>query len=118
MAHRIERVNNLLRREISQLLQRQVKDPRLGGFITVTKVSTSPDLRSAKIFVSSISSEVRKEELLSVLAGASGFLRGELTKRLKLRHIPELTFHWDDSIERGDHLLRLIERVRADSTPD
>lgn len=117
MAHRIQRVNNLLRSEISQLLQRQVKDPRLGGFIAVTEVITSPDLRSAKIFVSSIAGEVNKEELLSVLAGASGFLRSELTKRLKLRHIPELTFHWDDSIARGDHLLGLIERVSADNTP-
>ncbi len=116
MAHRIERVNNLIRREISELLQRQVKDPRLGSFITVTEVSTSPDLRSAKVFVSSINSQANKGELLSVLTGASGFLRSELTRRLKLRRVPDLTFHWDDSIERGEHLLELIERVSADKT--
>jgi ribosome-binding factor A len=118
MAHRIERVNNLIRREISELLQRQVKDPRLGNFVAVTEVSASPDLRHAKIFVSCISSEQEKQEVLSVLAAASGFLRNELTRRLNLRRIPELSFQWDDSIERGAHLLELIDRVGTDSTPD
>lgn len=118
MAHRIERVNNLIRREISELLQCQVKDPRLGNFITVTEVSASPDLRYAKIFVSCISSEGEEHEVLSGLAAASGFLRNELARRLKLRRIPELSFQWDDSIERGTHLLKLIDQVSTDSTPD
>ena len=113
MAHRIERINTLLRREISELLQRQVKDPRLGAFIAVTEVSTSPDLRQAKVFVSCISSQEEKQETLSALAGASRFFRKELTKHLRLRHIPELSFHWDDSIERGDRLLRLIDQVSS-----
>ncbi len=114
MTHRIERVNNLIRHEVSQLLQRQVKDPRLGSFITVTEVSTSPDLRYAKIFVSCICSEEEKQETLSGLVAASGFLRNELAKRLGLRRVPELRFQWDDSIERGDHLLRLIDQVTSD----
>jgi len=114
MAHRIERVNSLIRQEISQLLQRQVKDPRLGTFITVTEVSTSADLKHAKVFVSCIGSKEGKQETLSVLAAASGFFRSELAGRLKLRYIPELSFHWDDSIERGDHLLRLIDGVSSE----
>ena len=118
MAHRIQRVNNLLRHEISELLQRQVKDPRLGTFIIVTEVSTSPDLKYAKIFVSCIASEEEKQETLSVLAAASGFFRRELAKRLDLPRIPELNFQWDDSIERGDHLLQLIDKVDKESTPD
>jgi len=118
MVHRIERVNNLIRREISDLLQRQVKDPRLGNFIAVTEVSASPDLRYAKIYVSCISSEEEKQELLNTLAAASGFLRNELARRLRLRRIPELSFHWDDSIERGAHLLELIDQVSTNSTPD
>ena len=113
MAHRIERVNNLIRREISELLQRQVKDPRLGAFVTVTEVSTSPDLKHAKIFVSFIGNKEENRETLSVLAAASGFFRKELAKNLRLRHIPELSFHRDDSIERGDHLLRLIDQVSS-----
>ena len=118
MAHRIERVNSLIRQEISELLQRQVKDPRLGNFIAVTEVSTSPDLKYAKIFVSRIGSEEEKQETLNALASASGFFRSELFKRLRLRHTPELSFQWDDSIERGTHLLQLIDEVTTDSTSD
>jgi len=114
MAHRIERINSLIRREISELLQRQVKDPRLSSFVTVTEVSTSPDLRHAKIFVSRIGSGAEKQETLGVLVGASGFFRNELAKHLKLRRIPELSFQWDDSIERGAHLLELIDKVSSD----
>jgi ribosome-binding factor A len=118
MTHRIEQVNKLIRREISELLQRHVKDPRLGNFVAVTEVSTSPDLRYAKIFVSRIASEEEKQETLSVLAAAAGFLRNELARRLRLRRIPKLSFEWDDSIRRGDHLLQLIDQVAPHNTSD
>ena len=114
MAHRIERVNSLIRQEISRLLQRQVKDPRLGNFIAVTEVSTSADLKYAKVFVSSIDPEGEKQETLNALASASGFFRRELARRLKLRYTPVLSFQWDDSIERGDHLLQLIDGVTTE----
>ena len=118
MAHRIERVNNLIRQELSDLLQRQVKDPRLGDFIAITEVSTSPDLRYAKVFVSCMGSEKEKQEVLSGLVAASGFFRNRLAKHLRLRRIPEISFQWDDSIERGAHLLQLIDKVNTSSTPD
>jgi ribosome-binding factor A len=111
MSHRIERVSSLMRHEISELLQRQVKDPRLSKFVAVTEVSTSPDLRYAKVFVSCIGSEEEKEEMLKGLGAAANFLRNQLAKRLRLRRIPELSFHWDDSIERGTHLLQLIDEL-------
>ncbi len=114
MAHHIERVNNLLRREISELLQQQVKDPRLQNFIAIIDVQTSTDMKYAKVFVSCISDEERKKEILSVLAAASGFLRKELTRALRLRRVPELSFHWDNSIERADHLMQLIDQVNAE----
>jgi len=116
MTHRIQRLNSLFRHEISELLQRQVKDPRLGSFVTVTEVSISPDLRQARIFVSHIGSEEEKQKILSALASASSFFRRELTRRLRLRRIPELSFQWDDSIERGVHLLKLIDQVTTDNT--
>jgi ribosome-binding factor A len=116
MAHRIERVNSLIRQEISQLLQRQVKDPRLGNFISVTEVSTSPDLKYAKVYVSRIGCEEEKQEALSALASASGFFRRELAKNLKLRYAPVLSFQWDDSIEQGDHLLQLIDGITSEKT--
>ena len=111
MTRRVERVNSLIRQEISQLLQRQVKDPRLGSFVSVTEVDTSSDLRSARVFVSCIGGEEKKEEILQVLVAASGYFRGELAKRLKLRYSPQLNFQWDDSIKRGAHILELIDRV-------
>lgn len=114
MAHHIERVNSLIRQEISELLQRQVKDPRLGNFITVTAVDTSSDMRHAKVFVSRFEGQEEKKETLGVLASAAGFFRKELAARLKLRRIPELSFQWDDSLERGDHLLQLIDRFTPD----
>ena len=114
MSYRIERVNNLIRREISEMLHLHIKDPRLSNFISVNTVSISADMKYAKVFVSCISGSEEKQEILSALAGASGFFRKELTKNLKLRHIPELSFHWDDSIERGDHIMRLIDQVNAE----
>jgi len=116
MTHRIEQVNKLIRREISELLQRQVKDPRLNTFVTVTEVSASPDLKYAKVFVSHIGNEAEKQEILRALTAASGFLRNELARRLKLRRIPELNFRWDDSIKQGDHILQLIDQITEDST--
>jgi ribosome-binding factor A len=118
MAHRIERVNHLIRQEISQLLQRQVKDPRLSRFVAVTEVATSADLRYAKVFVSCIGSQGEREETLKGLLAASGFFRNKLAKSLRMRRVPELSFHWDDSIERGTHLLQLIDEVSSDSTPE
>ena len=118
MTHRIEQVNKLIHREISGLLQRQVKDPRLGDFVAVTEVSTSPDLRYAKVFVSSMVDEEERKQILSALTGAAGFFRNELAKRLKLRRIPQLSFHWDDSISQRNHLLQLMDRDDADSRAD
>ena len=116
MAHRIERVNSLIRQEISELLQRQVKDPRLGNFISVTEVLTSPDLKYAKVFVSCIGSEEEKQKTLKTLTSASGFFRKELARRMKLRYVPELSFRWDDSIERGDRLSQLMDHLSHGET--
>ena len=111
MSHRIEKVNSLIREVISELLRREMRDPRLGELVTVTEVSTTPDLRHARVYVSHIGSEEEKRETLNSLNAASGFLRGELAKRLGLRRVPELSFEWDTSIEHGDRILRLIDKV-------
>jgi ribosome-binding factor A len=114
--HRIERVNSLMRHELSELLQREVKDPRLSSSVIVTGVETAPDMRHARVFVSHIvKAEEEKRETLEALDSAAGFLRRELAEKLRLRHIPDLTFEWDDSIERGAHLLELIDKVSEES---
>lgn len=111
MAHRIERVNTLIRKEISELIQRQLRDPRLDSFVAVTEVSTSPDLQHAKIYISSMGGKQDEPKILGVLNSAAGFLRTELAKKVRLRRVPELSFNWDDSIEHGDRILRLIDEV-------
>jgi ribosome-binding factor A len=111
MSRRIERVNSLIRQEISQLLQREVKDPRLARFVTVTQVSTSPDLHYAKVLVSVMGSEEEKKEVLETLTAASGFLRREISHRLRLRYTPQLSFHYDDSIDQASQVLQLIHQV-------
>lgn len=117
MAHRIERLNSLIRQEISELLQRQVKDPRLGNFVTVTEVSTTPDFRYAKIYVSSLEKDGDRQEILNALAAAAGFFRSKIARNLNMRYTPELSFQWDDSIERGNHLLQLLDQVRQEEDP-
>ena len=111
VAHRIERVNSLIRQELSELLRLQVKDPRLGEFIAVTEVDTSADMKHAKVFVSQYGNEVDRKKVISGLVSASGFFRSELSKSLKMRYVPELHFQWDDSIAHGDHISQLIDEV-------
>ena len=108
MSKRTERASKLIRREITGLLEREVNDPRLSKFISVTEVSLSPDLKYAKVYVSTLGSEINKEDLLAGFNNASGFLRKELAAHLRLKHVPQLSFHYDDSIERGARLLKLI----------
>ena len=114
MTHRLARVNNLIRREISELLYRDVKDPRLGGYIAITEVATSSDLRQARIYVSFMGDDEAKQTALAALNAAHGFFHNELKKRLRLRHIPEINFLWDSSIAEGARMQDLIDHVSAE----
>ena len=114
---RIARVNDVIRREISGLLMREIRDPRLSGLLSVTEVDTSPDLRYAKVFVSVMGSEEEKRQVEEGLAAASGFLRRGLGERLTIRYTPELIFVRDESIERGSRLLKLINEVAPNDSP-
>src|SRR4030066_743481 len=114
MSRRSERTGKLIQRVISALLEREVNDPRLSKFVSVTEVTLSPDLMHAKVYVSTLGSEMNKEDLLAGFDKASGFLRKELAAHLRLRKIPELSFHYDDSIERGARLLKLISELNTD----
>lgn len=111
MSRRSERTSKLIQREISVLLEREVNDPRLSKFVSVTEVSLSPDLMHAKVYVSTLGSEMNKEDLLAGFNKASGFLRKELAAHLRLKQMPELSFHYDDSIERGARLLELMNEL-------
>ena len=111
--HRLEKVNQLIRQELSQMLQREIKDPRLSGYISINSVMTTPDLRHARVLVSCVCEEGKKKEMLEALTHSAGFFRSNLAKKLNMRTTPELHFLWDDSIEKGSHLIELIDRVTA-----
>ncbi|HJX03249.1 MAG TPA: 30S ribosome-binding factor RbfA [Dehalococcoidia bacterium] len=114
MTRRAERVSNLIRQEICELLQEHVNDPRLNALISVTKISTSPDLRNSKIYVSVLGDKEKAQDVLKGFKSAAGYFRRELSQRLTTRVVPELMFELDDSIERGVRLLNFIEQVAAD----
>ncbi len=115
-ARRMQRVNELIREEISELLSREVKDPRLTGIISVTEVDTSPDLGNAKVYISIMGTEEEKKLAEKGLSAASGFIRRGLGERLSLRRVPELRFELDESIERGIRLIQLIDEVNQNNS--
>lgn len=113
MTRRTERLNHLLRQEITELLQREAKDPRLAVMVSVTRVSVSADLHHAKVYVSLMGSEEEKKGLLAGLHAAAGFLRRELAARLTLRFTPELTFAYDNTMEEAGKVIQLIDQVSS-----
>jgi ribosome-binding factor A len=114
MSRRTERVNELLREEISDLLLREVKDPRVSGLVTVTEVDVSPDLRVAKVYISILGSEEDRDGTMAALGVASHFLHREIKRRLTIKRVPELRFFRDDSMERGARLLALLDKTEAE----
>lgn len=116
--YRRGRVNEELARELSQIL-REVKDPRVStSFISVTSVDCTADLRSAKIYYSSMGGKDDSAGVEKGLKSAVGFIRRELAVRLNLRQTPELRFIRDDSIEHGAHIAQLLKSVEADLRDD
>ena len=115
MSRRTSRVSELLREEISDLVQRDLKDPRLeGAFVSITEVKVSADLRTAAVFVSHIGSSEEREDALAGLQSASPWLERELRRRLRMRRTPSLTFQFDPSIERGARLASTIADLARD----
>lgn len=107
---RTTRLNEVLKEETADILRRKLKDPRI-GFVTVTAVEISSDLRHAHIFVSIFGNEEEKETTFRSLNGAKGFIRSELGKRLRIKFLPEISFCIDKSVEEGIRISKLIERV-------
>jgi ribosome-binding factor A len=108
---RLDRVNQLIKEEISTLLQRELKDPRL-GFITVTEVETSKDLRVAKVFVSVLGDDRQWAASLAALTSARGFVRNWLRRNLDLRVTPEVDFRPDRSMEHAAKIQSLLKQVQ------
>ncbi len=108
---RSRRVGEQIQRELSELLRREIRDPR-AALATVMAVEVSRDLAYAKVFVSSMDPEVDHEELLAVLNRAAGFFRHEIGKGMKIRVVPQLRFYFDTSVEYGAHMDAVIAEAR------
>ena len=109
-SHRQEKLGEQIAEDIIDLIRTRVKDPRI-GFVSVTRVEVSGDLRHAKVYVSVMGSPEERKETMQGLNKATGFLRHELASRLTLRYMPEIAFKLDNSIEEGSRVLELINKV-------
>ena len=110
MSRRTAQIAEAVKEEISALIQRELKDPRL-GFVTVTRAEVSPDMKYAKIFFSVLGDEEAKAESLKVLKHAGHYLRRELAHNLNLRYTPALHFEFDVAMEHGDKIQRLLMQL-------
>ena len=108
---RVRKMKEFIKQEIVQMLLRDLKDTRL-GFVTVTEVAVTGDLREATVYVSLFGSDEEKEKSFAALQNATGFIRTELGKRLQVRHTPEITFAVDRSIDYGDHIERVLKSIK------
>lgn len=106
------RVAEEIKKEVSQILQNELKDPRLTGFLSVTDVDVTNDLGYARVYVSIYGSEEERSLSLKALNNAIGFVRTEIGKRIRLRHVPELSFHLDKSIEYGAHISEILKDLK------
>jgi len=107
------RVADLIQTHLTDLLQTRVNDPRV-AMVTVTGVEVTPDTRRADVYVTVLGGPEAKAEAMAGLQSAAGFLRRELGQRVRLRNTPELVFHWDDSLERGERIDHLLDQLKDD----
>ncbi len=113
MSIRTEQVKSLLKTEISDIIRRQINDPRI-GFITITDAEVTADLHYAKVYVSVFGSEEEKKKTFDALHSASGFIRNEFGSRVKMKVIPEITFVPDLAIEHGARMFELFELIKKE----
>lgn len=114
--HRANRLAESIKIEVSQMIREELKDPRI-GFVTVTGVDVADDLGHAKIYVSILGDDDAKKESLTALKHAQGYVRTEIGKRVRLRHVPEIVFKDDPSIAHGAHISKLLHDVGMGSDP-
>ena len=111
---RVGRVGEQIKKELSQIIQSELKDPRI-GFITVTGVDVTNDFSQAKVYLSVLGSDEQKAETLKALTRSTGFIRSELGKRIRMRKIPELLFKFDESIDYGSKIQGLLQQIKQEN---
>jgi ribosome-binding factor A len=114
---RMRRINEVLREVVGAAIAGDLRDPRI-GFVTVTSVETSPDLRTAKVFVSVLGEEAEREATLSALRSSHGVIQSRIAAETRMKRTPTLTFHYDDTIEQGVRISRLLEEEPPDASKE
>ena len=114
---RMRRINEVLREVVGAAIANDLSDPRI-GFVTVTSVETSPDLRTAKVFVSVLGSEEEREATLEGLRSSHGVIQSRIAAETRMKRTPTLTFHYDDTIEKGVRISHLLEETADSATED
>jgi ribosome-binding factor A len=117
MSIKQERMSDRIQQILSQLLLREISDPRLQG-ITVTEVQLDAELMYAKVYVNALGDESREREVMAGLKRASGYLRREVGKRIRIRNTPELHFNWDKTLERAEHINSIISNLDIPPEPE
>ena len=112
MTRRTDRLGEEIREVVAHIIAGELKDPRI-GFVTVTRVMVTPDLRQARVFVGVLGAEKQRQTSLVGLKQASGFMRRTLGQRLRLRHTPELLFQYDEGLDASDRVARLLDEIHA-----
>ncbi|GMT43036.1 MAG: ribosome-binding factor A [bacterium] len=114
---RSDRVKELMQEEVAGIIREEVKDPRI-GFITITKVELSNNLRNAKIFVSPMGSELEQKRTFKGICSAAPFIRSRLGKRMRIKFLPDLQFSWDRSMEHSDRLNQMLHMIEDQEEAD
>ncbi len=114
MSRRLEKLSHLFQHDLADLIRNELRDPRLGEIVSVTRVTMSPDLENASVYVSILGEAEEKAATMRALSSASHFLRRRLLERVRIRKVPELHFVLDESIEEAAHVLDLMRQVSAD----
>ncbi|RDU38590.1 30S ribosome-binding factor RbfA [Neobacillus piezotolerans] len=117
MSHRANRVGEQMKKELSEIIGRKIKDPRI-GFVTVTDVHVTGDLQQATVYISVLGDEEQRENTLKGLAKAKGFIRSEIGNRIRLRKTPEIVFEFDESIDYGNRIETLLTKIHNEDKQD
>jgi ribosome-binding factor A len=116
--YRSDRINEEMRKEISSIIQNDVRDPRITAMISVTKVDVTKDLMYAKVYVSLFGKEESRTETFTALKSSIGFIRREVGHRIQLRHTPQLILELDNTIEQGMHINDILQKIKESSSND
>jgi ribosome-binding factor A len=117
MSRRTDQVGEAIRETVAEIVGRSLKDPRI-GFVTITRVEVTPDLRQARVLFGVLGDKAQREKTLAGLQQAAGFIRREIGRRIQIRHTPELTFQYDVGLEATERVARLLEETTSPVLPD